>query len=113
MGAEEKVTGWFDRLMAINAELFADGHFEAAYHALMAALHLAEDAEQEERLLEVSRVAERQRDHIDGLKPPHVLSSESARSRGHDSVYALAVRQATVRARIVDHARKRHEAPYP
>jgi hypothetical protein len=105
------VSTWFDRLVAVNGETFAAGHYEAAYHALMAALHVAEDAGDEPRLLEVARIAEEQRRHIDSLAPAHPLSSQVAKARGHEGVYALAVRQATVRARIVHHSRHK-DKPY-
>src|SRR5262249_23045837 len=40
-------TNLCDRLLALNAEAFAAGHWEVAYHALMAALHLAADLRDE------------------------------------------------------------------
>ena len=96
----------FDQTMAVNGEAFAAGHYEAAYHALMAALHLAQDLGDETRLRNVSQVAGQQRQTIDSLVPAHRLCSQEARSRGHESVFALAERQAAVQATLA-HASNR------
>ena len=83
--------GWFERLMALNGETFGAGQYEAAYHALMAALHLAETQGDDARLLSLARVAAEQGHSIDTLDPPHRLSSQ----------FELAARRASVRARLV------------
>jgi hypothetical protein len=103
----------FDRLMALNGEVFAAGHYEAAYHTLMAASHLAESMGDWTRLVEIARVAGQQQEHIDSLNPAHRLSSQMAKSRGHESIFAFAVQQASVRARIAHLPQRQDEAPRP
>jgi hypothetical protein len=91
----------FDRAMSVNGEAFAAGHYEGAYHALMAALHFARDLGDEDRLQRVARVAGEQGQHIDKQCPSHRLSSQAAGLHGHDSVFRLAVRQAEMSAKLV------------
>src|SRR4051794_22110146 len=98
---DSEAVGWIDRAMAVSGEAFAAGHYEAAYHALMAALHLAQDLGDEGRLLRVARVAGEQGRHIDTVSPSHRLSSQTARARGSNSVFEYAVRQATTEAKMV------------
>lgn len=98
MGSAALVIDWFDRFMAINDEASAQSHYEAAYHALMGTLHCAEDLCDEARLRRVERVAGEQRDGIDSREPAHRRSSPQARSRGHQSVFALAAQQAGAQA---------------
>lgn len=120
MGSVEAID-LFDRMMSANAEGFDGGHIEAAYHALMSGLHLAQDLGDESLLLRVAKVAEEQGRHVDSLSPPHRLSSKMATARGHESVFQLTARQATAQASLA-HARtrqnllfgpRRPEAPKP
>ena len=98
----------FERAMSVNAEGFGSGHYEAAYHALMAALPLAKDLGDEARLLPVAQVAREQGRSIDSRAPSHRLSSQMAQSRAHESVFRLAVRQASLEARLL-HSSKRSD----
>jgi hypothetical protein len=98
MGSD--AAGWFDRAMSVNREGFAAGHYEAAYHALMAALHFAEDLEDEGRLLRVAQVAGEQGRLLDSLPTPHRLSSRMAKARGHEGLFPMAMKQASVQARL-------------
>jgi hypothetical protein len=95
--AEDGLAGWYDRLMAVNAEAFAAGNWEAAYHALMAALHCAADLRDAGRLAAVSDVARGQQAAIDAKAPGHALSSRSAGVRGHKSLLETAAFMADTR----------------
>jgi hypothetical protein len=83
-----------DSLLRIGQEAFAAGHFEVAYHALMAALHCATDEGDATRVRRVGALAEEQRDWIDLHASGHRMSTSSARLRGHSGAYANLVRQA-------------------
>jgi hypothetical protein len=96
----------YDRLMAASGEALAAGHYGAAYHALMAAMHCAEEADDVPRLLDVARVAEEQREVVDALEPAHRLSSRIAQGRGRESIFASAARQAQTQAKIVEQAHR-------
>jgi hypothetical protein len=102
MDANGEAGAWFDRLMALNGVVFTAGHHEAACNALMGALRLAQRLGDEDRLLEVAQVAGQQQ-HFDSLKSIHCLSSQMAKGRGHEGVFALMVRQASVRVRLLHH----------
>jgi hypothetical protein len=45
---QKTIQDLYDRAMAVNREAFEIGHLDAAYHALMAACHLAEQLEPDE-----------------------------------------------------------------
>jgi hypothetical protein len=79
-----------------NTQTFAGRHFEIAYHALAAAMHCAEGLRDRALLAEVQRLAEEQRHWIDSHAPEHRLSSRNAMTRGNDSIFASAARQAHV-----------------
>lgn len=108
MGSAALVIDWFDRLMAVNDEAFEQDIDEPAYHALMAALHCAEDLRDESRLRRVERGAGEQRDWINSRAPAHRLASLQARSRGHQSDFALAAQQAGAQASLT----KRSHRPF-
>jgi hypothetical protein len=91
----------FDRLMAINREAFGQGVHETAYHALMAALHLADHEHNVRRAEEVGRVAAEQGKWINEHHPGHKLSSQSASARGNAGVFdTLQVHVTSVLQRI-------------
>jgi hypothetical protein len=79
----------YEQLLALNQAAFAGGHHEVAYHALMAALHCAEQARDLSRLADVSRRCREQLQAIDRIAPAHRLSSQSARAAGHRSVFEM------------------------
>ena len=105
MSVPERADGWFQQLMAINEASFADGRYEVAYHALMAALHAAQDASDVEHLRAVERAAEQQQVRIDAEAPSHRLSSHEAKKHGALGIYRMAARQASARASMVQHSR--------
>jgi len=88
MALPSQVGRAYDELVGLNGELFAAEQFEAAYHALMAALHCAEDSSNVERLTAVADIARQQGGAIDANAPTHRLSTQ--RSHGTQSIYAMA-----------------------
>ena len=84
----------FERLLAMSREAHAKAQYEAAYHALTAAMHSADDDADVRALAVIGREAERQIAHIDRVDPEHRLSTTSAARHTHPGVYALLVRQA-------------------
>lgn len=84
----------YARLLDINRLAFSEAHYEVAYHALAAALHSASDRGDRERLTDVRRLANEQRDWIDTNQPDHRLSSNSAKARGQHSLFDMLERQA-------------------
>jgi hypothetical protein len=106
MSGAEQVNGWFQQLMGINGEAFATGRYEVAYHALMAALHAAQDAGDPVHLRSVERTAEQQQDRIDADAPRHRLSSDKARKHGAVGIFRMAARQASARSAIAQRDRR-------
>ena len=97
---QEPLTELYQQLLEINRQAFAAGHYDVAYHALMAALHCAQPLKDVDGLGEIKRVAEEQLQYIDRNQPQYEHSTRSAHQRGHVSVYALLARQAETRVRI-------------
>jgi len=103
------------RLLAASAAAADSGEFEVAYHALMAALHAAEAVGRTTASItpigEVEKAAKRQSARLEKLKPSHQLSRESARTRGHESVYdTLLVHARSTRLRITGELRREKTA---
>ncbi len=91
----------FQTLLHSNETAFASGRYEAAYHALMAALHVAQDSEDAEGLLVIVGRAKEQQASIDALAHDHRFSTASAASRGHKSLYEMAAQQARAQAGMI------------
>jgi hypothetical protein len=85
-----------------NRAAFSAGHFEVAYHFLMAALHCAEDARDTAGLVEVGRLCGEQLRLIDANAPGQRFSSQSAQSRGHPSVFDMGITMADAAAQRLD-----------
>ena len=83
------------QLLAISQEVFDAQLYEVAYHALMAALHCADSAQDEDRLIEVATVAQAQRDRLATESPHHLIAPQAAERRGHRSVYDSLLLQVT------------------
>jgi hypothetical protein len=79
----------FARLMALTRAAFAAGHYDTAYHTLVAALQEAEDDPQ--RLRTLHQVAAEQLAAIDALHPEYPQSTQAAKRRGHTSVLATLI----------------------
>ncbi len=87
----------WQRLLDLNTEAFAAGRYEAAYHALMAAVHAvhgdgAPDAE--ERLLGLAGLARDLGRRLDAAGPHHPLASAAAGRRGNVGIFPEAARTA-------------------
>jgi hypothetical protein len=94
MLSDEKLRAVEDQLLRIGQQAFEAGHYEVAYHSLMAALHCASDDADEARVRRVELAANEQQAWIDRYVPSHRLSSYSAKSRGHLGPYSNLKRQA-------------------
>jgi hypothetical protein len=79
----------FSELIVLARSLSAGGHYEATYHALMAAMHCAEEAGDSARLHEVGKLFSEYKQVVDALQPPHKLSTKS--SHGARSVFEMGV----------------------
>src|SRR5436309_8831405 len=83
MGPDAELDRAFDQLLGLSRGMAAAGHYEVAYHALMAAVHSAEDMGDTARLGAVAELLRGYQGDIDALDPPHRLSTRSAHgSRG-------------------------------
>lgn len=86
--------------------------YEIAYHALCALLHAAESMHDLATLDEVGRRANECRDWIDANAPAHKLSTRSAQSRGHESIFhQLTVMAESASLRIHSDARQKQGRP--
>jgi len=79
----------YGELIALARSLSAGGHYEATYHALMSALHCAEETGDSARLAEIGKLFSDHKKVVDALEPPHKLSTKS--SHGARSVFEMAV----------------------
>jgi hypothetical protein len=94
-------TDLFPQLVAISQQAFTGVHYEAAYHALAAALHYAQDTGSAEQLEEVSRMAGAQLAYIDANAPDSVMSSQAATDRHGVDLLATLKNIASARARMI------------
>jgi hypothetical protein len=94
----------FGRFVELAGGMAAGGHYEATYHALMAAVHCAEDAGDTARLTEVARLLRQHKHAIDTLVPPHKLATLS--TQGGRSIFEMgAVMAETVIKRLENQQR--------
>jgi hypothetical protein len=93
----------YGQFLKASTAAFGAGQFEVAYHALMAALHCAEGTGDTGRLTEVAQFARETQATIDTTAAAHRLSTQSANTRGHQSLF-------TVAAVMADAARLRLES---
>ena len=85
------------------------GEFDVAYHALCAALHAAERAGDATTCEVIGQRANECRDWLDLHEPGHRLSTQSAQSRGHESIFrqlAVMAESAGLRMQSDEHKRK-------
>lgn len=93
-------TDLYTRLLAANAEAMEAGLYQAAFHALVSALHAVEALPNPDRYEAVAAIAERQQRHIDEREPGHRLSTSSSHGRGHVGLFPTLALQARVKARL-------------
>jgi hypothetical protein len=90
-----------DALLRLYGEARDMGEHQVAYHALAGVLHAAESLRQPEVLDQVAALSREHCKRIDQNEPQHPLSSQSASSRGHQSIFEqLAATCAAVRVRL-------------
>jgi len=100
-----------DRMLELCDELLAQRNAEAAYHQLMAALHVVEVEGDREGLNRIVEAAAKQRAYVESAEPAHALSSESSTRRGTKSVYdTIRLHIAAVRERL-EHPHKGSAPP--
>jgi len=68
----------YQQLLAINAQAFQAHLFDAAYHALMAALECAKEMGSDEPLKNISQIAREQNAWIDRNHPEYGHSTQAA-----------------------------------
>lgn len=81
------VAGLRDILLRLHAEAREQGEHHVAYHALAGALHAAESLADPEACGRIEHLSREHGAQIDAEEPGHLLSSESAASRGHETIF--------------------------
>ena len=99
---ESNLSNLYQRLMQINQEIFADGHYNVAYHVLAAALYCARTLSDIQGLVEVEWVAHEQLQWIDAHHSEYEHSTQSAFARGRLSIYYQLARQARAKVLIIE-----------
>ncbi len=102
----------FNLLISASRKALATAHFEAAYHALAAALHCAQDMKDANRLDEVAKEARLQLQHVNTIASTNTMSSFAAAERpsGVD-LYDTLAHTASARAQMVRHDEDRGVKP--
>jgi hypothetical protein len=99
----------FEKLTSLCREVFADGHYESAYHLLVASEHYARDVENETSLSTLLAMAEEQLDWINTNAPHSIMSSTSAVKRHGVDFYGMLIRQINAHILIVrENIRRKH-----
>ncbi len=97
--SDQRQDEMYEQLLAISRKACSETSFEVAYHALAAAMHRAKDLKNVRFLRALLQEAEQQKRLIDRSYPDHLLSSASARSRSHESIYSSLERQISTQLR--------------
>src|ERR1700694_1316874 len=91
----------YQHLMDLHGQAFGEARFEAAYHVLAAALHVAEELGSVEWLSNIRRMATERQEEIDRTLPDHLISSLSSLGRGNGARFTtLALTARAVIGRI-------------
>ena len=90
----------YEQLMALSNQALTSAHYEAAYHALVAAMHCASDFGDEDYLTRVEQEAKAQRDWIDSHAPEHRMSTQSAAQHQGKNLYDILMRQTSAQISI-------------
>ncbi|HEX8551304.1 MAG TPA: hypothetical protein VF681_07080 [Abditibacteriaceae bacterium] len=93
----------YNQLITINEATFSTGHYEASYHALMAALHYARDVKDCKALADIARLAGEQLSWIDSHAPEYRHSTRSSQLRNNENILAVLARQAEASIVILEH----------
>ena len=93
-------------ILELNRRAAARGDFEVAYHLLMAALHAADDAGDEQSLQGIRELARQQGEAVEAVQPSHHLSRKLAQARGQTAVFdSFIAHLEAVRLRLQSHRR--------
>lgn len=106
----------FSQLMAISHDTLESGHYETAYHALVAAMHYARDLNDIQSLAEVAPVAKAHQAWIDAHAPKHRMSTQSTAQRHNTSLFNMLALQAATQEKIVEQVQRREDLkdlPWP
>jgi hypothetical protein len=90
----EDLVAWYEQLVDISCTTFASGYQATAYHALAAALHVARDLDDEQRLEDIQILAQEQMRAVDAETPHSPLSTMAASVRGMAPLWVSLARQA-------------------
>src|SRR4051812_49409600 len=89
-----------EELFAAYRRLCKSRNYDAAFHVLMAVLHIADRGQDMELVDRVAGMAAVQADEIDAIDPQHHLSTASASGRGQTPVFKmLGVHAQSIKAR--------------
>jgi hypothetical protein len=92
----------YENLLHMYRHAFASQRFEVAYHLLAAALHSAEEAENQDWLIEVEMSSKEGQAEIDRAHPDSAISSTSSGARGNVALFtALAATAAAMRGKLI------------
>ena len=100
----------FQQLITLCNDVFENEHYEAAYHLLNAGIHLAHDTQDEAGLLLLKQLATDQSAWINSHAPENVMSVQSAHKRNGIDMYGVAIRQASIHARLIQENRRRENS---
>ncbi len=104
----------YTQLMKISTEAVAKAYYETAYHALSAAMHYAQDHNDEQRLHLVEQEAKTQQAWVDAHAPEHRMSTQSTNKHHGTCLYDMLARQAAAQILIIQQKHRRDSAkPLP
>ncbi|MBD2309365.1 hypothetical protein H6G17_28325 [Chroococcidiopsis sp. FACHB-1243] len=99
----------YSQLMAISQNALEDAYYETAYHALCAAMHLANATRDEHRLQALAQVVKTQIDWIDLHAPEHRMSTQGAVERNGTSFYKTLSKQIHAELIIIQQQRRQEQ----
>lgn len=86
----------FEQFITLSKTVFEEGHYEASFHLLQAALQYAQDYNDAEALEEVVKEAAAQANWLDLHQPQHPLARRPANEYSSMGLFHLLVKQAHV-----------------